>query len=267
MRLSWSRVRTHQECAAKGALLRQHKSPVTDVRNFFHGNVVDLLMRRWLSLDVQEPGWMLAHVDELMAEAETRAKETGDGIVRWKSATDKDEVREFCRTLVVRLEEILGVYCLPFEWQPAVRFEVPIQVHYLDGSLREIHLIGEMDLLVRDSLRRHAIWDLKGTANNSYWRKTFPQLIFYAIVIKVMKGDWPAMTGLIQPMCDQRVMPVTVTPEAIREVWGSIEKTAQDIWAGRLAPKAGDEGCSYCPVHDACPKFKVSGSGRMLIAG
>lgn len=267
LRLSWSRIRVHEECAAKGALLREHKSPVTDVRNFFHGNVVDQCMRQWLSLPEQVPGWMAAHIDEIMEFTEVNARETGDGVVRWKTATDKAEVREFCRTLVIRLEEILGKYCLPFEWDPAVRFEVPILVSYLDGTPREIHLVGEIDLLVRDIQRRLAIWDLKGTANNSYWRKTIAQLTFYAIAMKAKTGQWPAMMGLIQPMCDQRVLPVTLTPESIRETWARIERTAQDIWAGRLAPKADNDGCSWCPVHSACPKYKVIGSGRVRVAG
>lgn len=267
LRLSWSRIRVHEECAAKGALLREHKSPVTDVRNFFHGNVVDQCQRLWLSQDPPEPGWMAAHVDEVMERAEVTARETGDGVVRWRTATDKAEVREFCRELVIRLEAILARYCLPFEWDPAVRFEVPITVNYLDGTPRKIHLVGEIDLLVRDIQRRLAIWDLKATANNSYWRKTIAQLTFYAIALRAQTGQWPVMMGLFQPMCDERVLPVTLTPEAIRETWARIERTAQDIWAGRLAPKADNDGCQWCPVHSACPKYKVIGTGRVRVAG
>jgi hypothetical protein len=267
LRLSWSRIRQHQECAAMGKLLRDHKSPVTDVRNFFHGNVVDQCQRRWLSQPVPEPGWMLAHVDEIMAETEVHARESGDGVVRWRTATDKTEVRDFCRELVTRLEPILTEYCLPFSWDPAVRFEVPIQVTYLDGSLREIHLVGEIDLMVQDSSGRLAVWDLKGTRDDQYWRKTVGQLVFYAIAVKALMGRWPVMTGLMQPMCTQRVLPVSITPQAVRETWGAIERTAQDIWAGRLSPKADNDGCSYCPVHNACPKFRVSGTGRVALAG
>jgi hypothetical protein len=266
LRISWSRIRNHDECPAKGDLLRRHKSPVQDVRNFFHGNVVDLAMRRWLSQEEPEPGWMAAQVDAIFEESAQIAKDTGDGIVRWKSLTDKGETLDFCRELVGRLEPILLRYAIPFEWQPAVRFSVPIMVPYLDGSMREVLLIGEMDLMVRDCEGRIAVWDLKATRDNNYYRKVLGQLAFYAIAVKVLKGQFPAMSGLIQPMCDTRVLPVTVNRDAVAQMAGRITKTAQDIWAGRLAPKADNAGCAYCPVKHACPKFSLGGRpGRLSL--
>jgi hypothetical protein len=267
LRLSWSRLRLHDECPAKGDLMRSHKSPVADIRNFFHGNVVDLAMRRWLAQDNPEPGWMLAQVDALFDESLQVAKDTGDGIVRWKSVTDARETREFCRELVMRLEPILARYVIPFEWTPAVRFSVPIQVQDLSGHMREIILVGEMDLLVRDCQGRFAVWDLKATENNSYYTKVLGQLAFYAIAVKAMHGQFPAMTGLIQPMCDQRVLPVTIDRDAVAQMAGRITKAARDIWAGRLAPKLDNTGCAYCPVRHACSKMKPSAKpGRMSLA-
>jgi hypothetical protein len=262
LRLSWSRLRNHEECPAKGALLRDHKSAAQDIRNYVHGNVVDLLMRRWLSQDNPEMGWMAAQVDAVFEEA----LHTDEGFVRWKHPGDKNETREFCRELVRRLEPILVKYALPFTWQPAVRFEVPISVPYLDGTPRVIRLVGEMDLMVRDNQGRIAVWDLKGTRDNSYWRKVAPQLVFYALATAAMTGKFPVMTGLLQPMCDQQVLPVTVTPQALREMGTRIERLARDIWAGDLAPKADNDGCDYCPVMHACAKFAVPiGRGRAVV--
>lgn len=267
LRISWSRLRLHDECPAKGDLMRRHKSPVQDIRSFFHGNVVDLAMRRWLAQDEPEPGWMLAQVDALFDESLTIAKETGDGIVRWKSTDDKDETREFCRELVGRLEPILMKYAIPFEWTPAVRFSVPIKIEDLGGHLREIILVGEMDLLVRDCEGRFAVWDLKATRDNAYYKKVLGQLAFYAIAVKAMHGKFPALTGLIQPMCDQQVLPVTVDRDAVAQMAGRITKTARDILAGHVAPKADNTGCAYCPVRHACPKFRFGGKpGRMSLA-
>ena len=99
------------------------KSPVTDTRNFFHGNVVDLAMRRWLSQDDPQAGWMAAHVDELLEEAETVSRETGDGVIKWRDLGDKERVRLWCQELVVRLEPILFDLIIPYEYQPALRFE------------------------------------------------------------------------------------------------------------------------------------------------
>jgi hypothetical protein len=65
------------------------------------------------------------------------------------------------------------------------------------------------------------------------------------------------MTGLIQPMCDQRVLPVTVDRDAVAQMAGRITKTARDIMAGLTAPKASNAGCGWCEVQHCCSKFKV----------
>jgi hypothetical protein len=263
LRISWSRLRLHDECPAKGDLMRRHKSPVQDIRSFFHGNVVDLAMRRWLDMEEPPAGWMLAQVDALFEEAEVIARETGDGIVRWKNLEDKAATLEFCRELVTRLEPILVKYALPFEWEPAKRFQVPVRIQDLGGHWREITLVGEMDLLVRDSEGRLAVWDLKATRDNGYYKKVLGQLAFYAIACKAMYGQLPAMTGLFQPMCDQQVLPVTVDADAVAQMASRITKAARDILAGHVAPKAGNDGCAYCAVQHACPKFSFGRPGRM----
>jgi hypothetical protein len=212
---------------------------------------------------------MSAQVDTIFDESIEIARNTGDGIVRWKHAGDKSETRELCREIVTRLEPILVRYALPFEWSPAVRFSVPVSIPGLDGELREIILIGEMDLRVRDARGDVVVWDLKATRDNQYYRKVLGQLSFYALAVKALTGRFPVMTGLIQPMCDQRVLPVAVDEQAVREMSGRIVKTAHDIWAGRLLPKADDAGClgAYgCPVQHACPKFKMGRPGRVSLA-
>jgi hypothetical protein len=73
--VSWSALRTHAECAAKSYLKSEgHKSPVTDIRGYFHGNVTDICQRRWLEQDPPEPGWMSAQVDAIFDEAEKGAR-------------------------------------------------------------------------------------------------------------------------------------------------------------------------------------------------
>ena len=84
IRLSWSRLRVHDECPAKGDLIaRRMKGPLTDTRNFLHGNVCDLAMRRFLSLEDprSELGWMAAQVDALWGRLQARAAADGDSDV------------------------------------------------------------------------------------------------------------------------------------------------------------------------------------------
>jgi hypothetical protein len=265
LRLSWSRLRTHEECRMQGKLTAAgHKSPVADIRMFFPGTVVDRAMRQWLGFDKPEPGWMLAHVDRILDEEEVTARETGDGVVTWKSLQDKEEVRAFCRDLVTRLEELLAHICLPYEWEPAVRFKVPLEVPYLDGTLRQIILTGEIDLLVRYKPQQVVLWDLKATKNNEYWRKVLGQMGFYDICWWGLSGTFPVGTGLIQPMCDTRLLPFTFTEQSRRELFTRICDTAMDIFRDDLSPKEGTEGCDRCMVRHACPRFAVPGGhGRV----
>lgn len=267
LRISWSRLRSSEECPAKGELLAQgKKGKGSDIRMFFHGIVVDSLMRQWLSQDSPEKGWMLGNVDRILEEDEVKAKETGDGIVRWKSLDDKEELRQFCRELVVRLEAILAVECLPYDWQPAARFAIPINVPYLDGSLRQIFLTGETDLLVLrpDGL---GVYDLKATRDNHYHRKVQGQMVFYDIVMRIMKGAWPVRSALIQPMCDQQLLPFTFGDDDRRDMLNRICKLATNIWAGNMRPKASAEGCKDCFVRHACPKYVAPGGRTALFSG
>lgn len=264
LRISWSRIRSHEECHAKGHLIASgYKAKSADVRMYFHGTVVDSCMRQWLSQDSPEKGWMRARVDEILEEEEVKAAETGDGVVRWRNLQDKQELREFCRELVVRLEKQLEQCCLPFSWQPAPRFTAPVTVPYLDGSPRQIELTGEIDLLVlqRDNL---VVYDLKATKNNEYWRKVVGQLVFYEIAMRILKQQWPLFSALLQPMATPAVVPFRFTDEQRRQMMLRICNTANDIWRGNILPKAGSEGCRDCFVRHACPKYKVPGGrGRI----
>jgi hypothetical protein len=281
LRLSWSRLRVHDECPAKGDLIsKKLKGPLTDTRNFLHGNVCDLAMRRFLSLEDpgSELGWMAAQVDALFDEWIEIAKSSGDGIIKWRSATDQAEVREFCREAVTRLEELLVRFVLPFDWSPAWRFAVPVKIHY-GREVREITLVGETDLLVFDRYGRVFIWDLKATKDDSYWRKTLAQLAFYALAVKCDReegvpaadkklGRWPYRAGLLQPMCTERYLTFDIRAEhgqAIREMTGRIERVAADIWAGRLGPKP-QEFCNRCEVRHACPLFAPGPGGKVRMA-
>lgn len=259
LRLSWSRLRVHQECREKGALLAAgRKSPVADVRQFFPGTVADRCLRAWLSEEDPKLGQMAAMVATVADVEEKTAKDGGDGIVKWRGTSDKQKVISWCRDLVTRLEPIIVEHVLSFDYQPAVRFEVPLTVPHLDGTPTEIRLIGEMDLLVRVGEKTHHLWDLKATEDGNYWRKTVGQLVFYEIAHYGMFGFFPGVSGLIQPMCDQQVLMFNITDEQRRQMFVAICDTAADIWRGDLPPKSDNIGCDWCPVHHACSKHARS---------
>lgn len=262
LRLSWSRIRSHEECPAQGHLLATGmKSPVADIRGYYHGIVVDSCMRDWLAYNEPPPGWMAARVDKVFADTEVSARESGDGIVKWKNASDKKETRDLCRAAVARLEPLLEKICLPYGWDPAVRFAVPMWIPGLDGEQREIRLVGEIDLLV-SMPHGVIIWDLKATKDEHYYRKVIGQLLFYDIAVAAMTGKWPAAAGFIQPLCEEQLPMFQFSKDDRTQLYQRIVRTARDIWSGNILPKVDNKGCNRCTCRPACPKFP-KGRGRV----
>jgi hypothetical protein len=263
LRISWSRIRNHAECRAKGALLAAgRKSPVTEYRVFFKGTATDRCMDAFLALDNPERGWMAAHMDAIFDAEEVNVRESGDGVVRWLSKADREQARKWCRECVTRLEPILFDLILPHAYEPHARFKTPLTIPGPGGQPRQILLTGETDLRTwRGEQVPLSVDDLKATEDTSYWRKVTGQLLFYEIATWGMTGRWPEVSRLIQPMCDQRVLEFKFTAEHRRQMFVTICNVANDIWRDNLPPKKDSTGCSYCPVKHACSKF-AAGRGR-----
>lgn len=262
--LSWTGLRYWEECKQLGYLTAQRKKALaTDSRNFFHGNVVDRIMRNWLDSDNPEPGMMPKMVDEYMELTEQEVHSQNSAKIKWKHRTDREDVRNFCVELVTRLEPILMEEVIPYEYEPAKRFAVPTTATNMDGEQYRLILKGEFDLLVRNQeTGLFRVWDLKGTKDNGYWRKTLGQLVFYDLAVFAMFGSWPEKSGLIQPMCDEQTLTFTHTNVERAQMVSRINKVMEAQWKGDYAPKESSTGCSYCIVRHACPKFKpVVGKG------
>ncbi len=254
--VSWSGLRAHEECRQRTKLVRAgHRSPVQDLRNFYHGMVVDQIMRRWLADPLHPPGGMQTMVDTYIdAEAE-RAQAAGEGIVRWRHAGDKDDVRQFCVELCERLEPILRDLILPHVSYTARRFRVPMTVPYLDGTPTTITLIGEIDLLVARADGERMIWDLKATRDDSYYRKVMGQLCFYDVAINAVHGKSPVTAGLIQPMCAEPVLEFAFTEDDRRQLLARVLRMVDDIWRDNAPLTTATSRCPKCDVRHACPRF------------
>jgi len=249
----------------RGKLIKAgKKNPMQDIRGYFPGTVVDRAMRHWLDDPDHPAGGMVASVDQIMDAEEQAAKDSGDGVVRWRNSSDRLEVAQFCRELVIRLEPILADLVLPHDYQPAMRFRTPVSIPYLDGTLTTVHLVGEMDILVRTEQGAWGIWDLKGTKDNNYWRKTIAQLTFYDVATNALFGQHSSRAGLIQPMCAERVKEVLITDEDRRVLMSRVVRMAHNIWREDYTLAADPAGCFYCPVKHACPKFDNPFAGTRL---
>ena len=262
--ISWTGLRTHEICRQRGKLIREKKkNPSQNVRGFFHGVVVDTVMRKWLENPYESS--MSSMVEQVIVEEQLNLKNRKAGVVRWKSSQDKVEMTNFCKTLVVKLEPILEDLVLPYDYDTGHRFRVPIKVPTPDGSSAEILLTGEMDLLVRESLEDNswAVWDLKATANNDYWRKTIAQLTFYDFSVRAMFGSNTTRAGLIQPMCDEQVLRTTISDASRADLMARIVNMAHDLWKGYTPPVDDSSTCAYCEVAHACEKYKTSSPHRV----
>lgn len=231
------------------------RSKVTDLRNYFHGMVVDRAMRDWLNNPLRRSGDMIQMVTDLIETVETEARDSGDGVVHWRNAQDRTDLGMFCVDLVRKLEPILERLVLPYRYEAATRFVAPVMIPGLDGTPTKVNLVGETDLVVYhpDGLQ---VWDLKGTKDNSYWRKVLGQLFFYDLSMMAAKGERTERVGLIQPMCDQPVLEFKVTDEDRTTIYARIIRMAHDIWRDDQTCKADTAGCSWCEVRHACPRFQ-----------
>jgi hypothetical protein len=252
-----------EDCRAKGWLYSQGKfEAMRNARAFFPGTVLDRVMRQWLEQDPPQPGAMPGLVDAVFDREEKAAPGNGDGVVQWKNLSDRKKTQEKVREAARRLEPILLEHVVPFEYQVAARFSAEIMVPW-QGQPRQMYLVGEMDLIVRQPDGLH-IDDLKMTENEDYWKQTFPQLTYYGLAAAFMGLGYPVQCSLIQPMCKQPRLPFGFTAEHYTEMLARICQAAEYWWRGDHAPKAGNDGCSYCPAQNACPKFVVSGNRRVM---
>lgn len=258
IRLSWSQLRTFEECHQKLKLHRQgNRAPLADQRVFFAGTTTDRVVRDWLLNDPENnPGVMPLMVESIMQrELENIANEGGR--VKWKSKTDREEVLRDCIEAVTKIEPALNRLVLPFEYQPDFRFTATLQLPNPVGVPTPIQLIGALDILVKRG-NKWDIWDVKHTKDNDYWRKTAGQLTFYDIAIDLLFDGEPGYSGLLQPLCKERVKPYPVTDELRSQMYQRIANMANSIMLDDFPaePKGGFSVCNYCDVRHACTRFK-----------
>ena len=211
---------------------------------------------------------MAAHVDEILDREEASARETGDGVVKWRDPGDKARVRAWCREWSPGWSRSCSSCVIPYEYEPHVRFKVPLTIPGPGGQPREILLPARWTCSPGGRGRSPlAVDDLKGTEDTSYWRKVTGQLLFYEIAVRGMTGHWPEVSGLIQPMCPEPVLRFYFTADDRREMFADHLPGGRGHLARRTCPqKRITTGAIGAPVKAACPKF-AHGRGRVPLAG
>jgi PD-(D/E)XK nuclease superfamily protein len=255
LRISWSAIRTHEECKERSFLVREGKrAKVTNIRNFYPGLVVDQFMREYLETPenpaLEDPaGW----ISSIMDESEEAERGKGN-MVKYRDRADRNEVQGFCTELALRLIPILDKHVLPYTFTCGHWFKIPMTIPDQQGQLRDVLLTGEMDLLVEND--GPVVWDLKGTADAQYWRKVIAQLTFYDVATWVSTGIKTRFVGLIQPMCPERILAFEVTDAARRDLMIRIQHYAHDVWAGERTCTDNAATCHWCDVRHACSRYQ-----------
>lgn len=253
LRISWSAIRAHGECHERSYLLREGKrAKVTNIRNFWPGMIVDSIMRDWLADPAIRHDDIGLLITTYMDEMENAERGKGN-MIRYRDAADRNVVIDFCTELISRLAPILETQVIPFHHECGKWFKIPLTLADAEGQPRDVLLTGEMDLLVDNN--GPVVWDLKGTADDTYWRKVIGQLTFYDLAVWTSTGIKTRFVGLIQPMCTERTLTFEVTDDARRDLLIRIERYAHDVWAGERTCTDDTSTCHWCDVKHACSRF------------
>lgn len=268
--ISWSQVRLFDECRQKVRLLREGKrARGADARMFFPGTVTDRVVRDWLAEHPGERGLMVEMVDDIMVREEQLLRKDENRIVKWKDAQDKENVRAECRRAAELIEPILFKYVLPHKYEVDRRFKTPLTIPIF-GEPTKIALIGALDIRVYNEERDWwAIFDVKHTKDDGYWRKTQGQMTFYDIFNMADTGQHAKALALFQPLCKAPVKPIPVDDDRRSEMLARIITMAEAITSQDLGvTQKRKSECVYCDFKHACSRFKpvVAPDGRKTIA-
>jgi hypothetical protein len=217
---------------------------------------------------------MMAQMVETIMEREKTLIEEGGGVMRWQTPTDREEVLADCIEAVTRLEPILEKRVLPYEWDVDYRFKVPVRFPHPAGGHVIIILNGAMDIIVRDRRSTEEtfwdIWDVKMTRDNDYWRKTAGQITFYDNARGLHLPGTRRNSGLLQPMCNERVKPYPVTDDLVKQMRSRIARMVDQVFREQFELTPARSMCGVCDVSHACPRFKaveVGGRRRISLLG
>lgn len=261
VKISWSSLKSHEECKQKGHLTREKKKiAVADIRNFFPGRVTDRVVRDWLN-GAHEKGSMLEMVEPIIERELGEAKGKSE-VVSWKSTTDRSFVAQQCIKAVKNIEPALERYVLPYQWQVDFGFKAPFLVGAPDGGMDRVVLNGYMDIIVFDSATETwRIYDVKHTENKDYWRGSFGQLAFYSLANMIMFGAKPVEVGFFQPLVGEQIKRFAITDSEVNHLSTRVQAMAYDVWSGDVEPRKDMKVCHFCEVKHACSKFQPASFG------
>lgn len=253
------------ECKQKGFLQRSGKrATMANQRVFFPGTVTDRVVRDWLANDpYSNPGLMPEMVESVVIREQAAIEEKGKQL-RWKDDKDRDSIIRDCQEAVTKIEPSLNNLVLPYEYDVDFGFKAPMSVPNPAGGKTNLLLIGFMDIIVRRAEDSWAVYDVKHTKDDYYWKKTRGQLSFYDLVVDVLFNAPTFEVGLLQPLCKSTEKIFNLTEEDRAILLSHVQGLSDDIFNENFEPDAPISACSFCDVKHACSRFTpVNGSKRV----
>lgn len=270
LRVSWSQVRTAEECRQKAHLSRTgRKQGHMDVRNFFPGNVTDRVVRYYLEGNDHSPGVLKSMVESVMNNEQVKiiegrdddpSKKVEPGIVKWRDPGDRDRVLRDCEEAAEKIEPLLFEHVLPYRFKADFKVQAQLEIPSPFGADRfeMIDLFGYIDILVKDDFDRLWVFDVKHTKDDGYWRKTIGQLTFYDLALLSMLGEKTAGTALFQPLCKKPTHPHQVDDQARVELLQRIVNYSHSRMREDFTPRDDRKECGFCEYKHACVLYKTS---------
>lgn len=257
IRVSWSQLRTHEECKQKRYLhVQKSGMAAKNQRLFLPGNVTDRVVRNWLqNAPMDHIGEMPSMVEPMLDSFRTEILDRGERTV-WKGLGDRAQIVRDCVEAVTKIEPALLKYVVPYNFIADFKFAAPLTLPKFDGTQETILLIGYMDIIVKDNQGRYWVFDVKQTRDNQYWRKTVGQLTFYDLAVQLIFQKKTMRTGLFQPLCTTPVLPYEVTDDLRSQMNQRVVGLVNDIWRGDKTPRKDTKYCGFCDVKNACEKYQ-----------
>jgi hypothetical protein len=257
------------ECKQKGYLKRQGLGKKTlNQSTFFAGTVTDRVVRDWLADDpYSSPGIMPDMVEQIMIREEKIIEEDYEkgksSRLKWKDADHKNKILKDCREAVTKIEPSLNKLVLPYEYDVDFSFNAPLTLPHPAGHSETVILRGFMDIIVRRGTDQWAVYDVKHTKDDYYWKKTRGQLSFYDLAVDLMFGAPTFEVGLLQPLCKEPERMFVLEEEDRSILYSHVAGMCNDIWNENFEPDAPISACAFCEVKYACPKFTPKNNGRV----
>jgi len=237
-------------------VLRKMRGPAQDARNHIGGSTGHNTIERVLKSPRPKVSdlikWWPGEFNKLCRESE---------ILKWKSPTDKKELREqiakqmeFVKDFFIKIELLKGKW----EIRPEASFKAQIA--------KDCYITGRVDCwLINKETGHNVILDWKFTKSTRWLKKD--QILFYALAALALTGKPVDFGAFVVPSLEDAVVHELTSSDYLNFIT-KVQQKAHEIThciKERIFVKnMSEQNCKFCPFTKECgvpPTFKVPSHG------